>query len=185
MHPPKRSQIGSVGIPRSLARYDHKRFLYKSRLLTTCEIISCLSQSNSETSSSSSCVRVLGAVARSDTPNMPNTGAATNEGQTTPADPPRRVPDGAVVDSMNSCGDHVLRALQHRTFVFISAVWLLAVVVDGALFFFLMVGWDAVPTEKRKNLMLNTSIQILNYLFTYMSAFNLPDRVAKFVGLFG
>lgn len=93
----------------------------------------------------------------SNTPSdTPNTGAAINDGQMTPADPPRRVPDGAVVDGVNSCGDRVLLALQHRMFVFISAVWLLAVVVDGALFFFLMVGWDAVPTEYKKNLMLNT-----------------------------
>ena len=44
----------------------------------------------------------------------------------------------------------------------LAAVWILAVVVDGALFFFLMVGWDAVPTEDKKNLMLNESIQVIS-----------------------
>jgi hypothetical protein len=59
-------------------------------------------------------------------------------------------------------------------------VWLLLVIVDGAFFFLLLVGWLDLGSTDLNNKWLNLSIQALNVLFTYISIFNLPARAQRF-----
>jgi hypothetical protein len=59
-------------------------------------------------------------------------------------------------------------------------VWLILVVVDGAFFFLLLVGWLSLGSTNLNNKWMNLSIQVLNVLFTYISVYNLPGRVQCF-----
>ena len=63
------------------------------------------------------------------------------------------------------------------------------VVLDGAFFFFLLVGWQAMCTPRMncepRNWWYNWSIQVLNVLFTYLATVSLPWRVSNAIHLFG
>ena len=82
--------------------------------------------------------------------------------------------------------DASLRLLSHysqtRLFVVITVVWGLCVVVFGALYFFLLVGWHGMEANAATDLG-NVSIQILTGLFSYILFLTLPWRVANMVHL--
>lgn len=82
--------------------------------------------------------------------------------------------------------------MKTRTFLVLTVVWLLAVVVFGVLFFFLLIGVhgfdDLVDPlsgnvtatgQDRANDLGNVSIQILTALFSYITLLTLPWRVAN------
>mmetsp|Transcript_17498 Transcript_17498/g.31408 ORF Transcript_17498/g.31408 Transcript_17498/m.31408 type:complete len:308 (-) Transcript_17498:293-1216(-) len=96
-------------------------------------------------------------------------------------DPPR-------TDS-EACRDSLLQLLDGDVFQIIGIIVIILVVGDGALFFFLMVGWHNLCTPvldcQPRNTTLNISIQILNLLFTYMNLVAFPWRVANFMHISG
>lgn len=83
--------------------------------------------------------------------------------------------------------DAILRALDLPIFQSIGIAVLLGVIIDGALFFFLLVGWHTLCTPRTdcepRNRIYNISIQILNGFFTYMAIVTLPWRVSNFLHL--
>ena len=71
-------------------------------------------------------------------------------------------------------------------FVILGLICLLVlVVIDGAFFFFLMVGWHGMCTPVMncwpRNWWLNWSIQVLCGLFTYTAIVSMPWRVSNFL----
>ena len=89
-----------------------------------------------------------------------------------------------------------------RVFLVLTIIWALAVVVFGVLFFFLLVGWHGfeeieigsgefidgltnttISGQDRANDLGNICIHILTALFTYISFFTLPWRVANAIHL--
>lgn len=85
--------------------------------------------------------------------------------------------------------DFVLQALDHPFFQGIGIVVLILVIADGAFFFFLLVGWQTLCRPRTdcepRNWWYNWSIQVLNVLFTYMSAVSMPWRSANFLHITG
>jgi Protein of unknown function (DUF2985) len=83
--------------------------------------------------------------------------------------------------------DAILRALDLPIFQSIGIAVLLGVIIDGALFFFLLVGWHTLCTPRTdcepRNRIYNISIQVLNGFFTYMAIVTLPWRVSNFLHL--
>ena len=72
-----------------------------------------------------------------------------------------------------------------RAFLVLTVVWALAVVIFGVLFFFLLVGWHGYESQSDADDLGNIAIQILTALFTYISFFTLPWRVANAIHLMG
>jgi Protein of unknown function (DUF2985) len=85
--------------------------------------------------------------------------------------------------------DAIFRVLEGRFFSTVSIVVLILVIADGALFFFLLMGWQAMCRPRRdcepRNQVYNISIQFLNILFTYTAIMAMPWRMANFWHLIG
>eukprot|EP01134_Creolimax_fragrantissima_P002069 CFRG2069T1 len=62
-------------------------------------------------------------------------------------------------------------------------VWMILVIIVGALFFFLLVGAFTIGDENANKEWLNYSIQALNVLFSYTAVFSIVWRVANLVHL--
>ena len=66
---------------------------------------------------------------------------------------------------------------------------LLGVIIDGALFFFLLMGWHTLcdaPSKtdcEPRNFVYNMSIQVLNIFFSYMAVISMPWRSSNFLHL--
>jgi Protein of unknown function (DUF2985) len=85
--------------------------------------------------------------------------------------------------------DSIFRVLEGRFFSAVSVVVLVLIIADGALFFFLLMGWQAMCRPRRdcepRNEVYNISIQFLNILFTYTALLAMPWRMANFWHLIG
>uniref|UniRef100_A0A7S4DZS5 Uncharacterized protein n=1 Tax=Lotharella globosa TaxID=91324 RepID=A0A7S4DZS5_9EUKA len=96
-------------------------------------------------------------------------------------DPPRT--------SSEACRDCLLSLLDGGVFQIIGIIVIILVIGDGALFFFMMMGWHTLCEPKTdcepRNTTLNISIQILNFLFTYMNLVASPWRVVNFLHIAG
>jgi hypothetical protein len=83
--------------------------------------------------------------------------------------------------------DVILRTLDTSIFQYIGILVLLGVIVSGALFFFLLLGWHnlchPVTDCEPRNQIYNISIQILNGFFTYMAFVSFPWRLSNFFHL--
>jgi Protein of unknown function (DUF2985) len=83
--------------------------------------------------------------------------------------------------------DIVLRTLDLPIFQYIGIFIMLGVVIDGAIFFFLLIGLHSlchpVTDCEPRNTVYNISIQILNGFFTYMAILSLPWRLSNFLHL--
>lgn len=86
------------------------------------------------------------------------------------------------------CRDGALRFVawyaQTRFFQVVTVIWALAVVVLGALFFFLLVGWHGMEQGEAMDLG-NVCIQILTAQFSYILFLTLPWRIANTVHVTG
>ena len=91
------------------------------------------------------------------------------------------------ISTMERYHDVVLRTLDLPIFQYIGIVVLFGVVLDGAIFFFLLVGAHTlchpVTDCEPRNTVYNISIQILNGFFTYMALLSLPWRLSNFLHL--
>lgn len=87
----------------------------------------------------------------------------------------------------NSCyepnRDALLSFLDRNCFKPLIAIWMLLVVVDGAFFFFVMVGAHNITPEEKAKEALNWSIQGLNWLFSISAIYTMPWRWANLVHL--
>lgn len=85
--------------------------------------------------------------------------------------------------------DVLLRTLDRPFFQILGLLVLFAVVVDGALFFFFLMGWQSLCVPVRdcepRNQIYNISVQILNGLFTYMAVASMPWRCTNALHIFG
>lgn len=85
--------------------------------------------------------------------------------------------------------DALLRLLDGTIFQYLGLVVLFLVVVDGAFFFFLLIGAQRMCRPRTdcdaRNGWYNISIQILNILFTYMATISMPWRCTNAIHLFG
>ena len=87
--------------------------------------------------------------------------------------------------------DWVLGTLDRPIFQVLGVLVLLAVIVDGAIFFFFLMGWQTLcdtPSKTNcspRNEIYNVSIQILTGLFTYMVTVSMPWRCANTFHVFG
>ena len=79
--------------------------------------------------------------------------------------------------------DHLLRLLDGRLFQTIGLIVLLLIVADGALFFFLLMGWHGMCTPRSdcelRNYWYNVAVQFLTALFTYTALVSMPWRCAN------
>jgi Protein of unknown function (DUF2985) len=96
-------------------------------------------------------------------------------------DPPR--------STMERYRDTILQLLDTSFVQYLGALVLFGVIVDGAIFFFFLMGWQTlchIPQRTNcepRNTIYNISIQILNGFFTYMAICALPWRVSNLVHL--
>lgn len=87
--------------------------------------------------------------------------------------------------------DNLLRFLELSINRAISRIILVLIIVDGAFFFFLLVGLHRMCPSgsstdcEPRNWWYNFSVQLLNALFTYSAAVSLPWRVANAFHLIG
>lgn len=87
--------------------------------------------------------------------------------------------------------DDILRWLDGAFFQSLGLVMLFLVIADGAFFFFLLMGWQAMcDTPHRtdcdpRNWWYNFSVQFLTVLFTYMVTVSMPWRCANFLHTVG
>jgi hypothetical protein len=87
--------------------------------------------------------------------------------------------------------DALLRFLDHPVFQILGIIVLILIVISGAMFFFLMMGWQAMcDTPSRmdcepRNFWFNISIQVLNVLFTYMALESMTWRCTQFLHAMG
>ena len=76
--------------------------------------------------------------------------------------------------------DALLRLLDGRLFQFIGLLVLFLVILDGAFFFFLLMGWHTMCIPRTdcdvRNYWYNVSVQILTGLFTYSAVVAMPWR---------
>mmetsp|Transcript_22214 Transcript_22214/g.36778 ORF Transcript_22214/g.36778 Transcript_22214/m.36778 type:complete len:312 (-) Transcript_22214:157-1092(-) len=83
--------------------------------------------------------------------------------------------------------DGLLRRLDSQFFQLIGIIVLFLVIVDGAFFFFLLVGAQGMCTEPSRtdcdprNWWYNFSVQFLNGLFTWMAIVSMPWRCANWM----
>jgi len=92
-----------------------------------------------------------------------------------------------------SCGerfrDALLRVLDGRLFQFLGLVILFLVVVDGAFFFFLLIGAQRMCRPRTdcepRNWWYNFAVQFLVALFTWMSVVSMPWRCTNAIHVFG
>jgi hypothetical protein len=64
--------------------------------------------------------------------------------------------------------------MQSRLFAGVTVVWVLLVIIFGAMYFFLLVGWHGMGQDEANELA-NASIQVVTLLFTYILSDDLPD----------
>lgn len=80
--------------------------------------------------------------------------------------------------------DYVLAWLDGRFFQVLDMIVFILVIADGAFFFFLLMGWQAMCTPRQdcepRNWWYNWSVQVLTGLFTYMVTVSFPWRLANF-----
>lgn len=85
--------------------------------------------------------------------------------------------------------DALLSLLDGKVFQLIGIVVLIGVILDGAVFFFFLMGWQTVCRPRTdcspRNEIYNISVQILNVFFTYMGLVSLPWRLANFLHVTG
>jgi hypothetical protein len=87
--------------------------------------------------------------------------------------------------------DAVLRLLDGRAFQLIGIIVLFLVIVDGAFFFFLLVGGHGLCNEPSRtdcdprNWWYNFSVQVLNGLFTWMALVSMPWRCTNWMHIAG
>jgi len=87
--------------------------------------------------------------------------------------------------------DALLKLLDSTFFRYLGILVLILVIIDGAFFFFLLVGWQAMcndPTRTDcdpRDWWYNWSIQVLNVLFTYMAVVSMPWRCINAIHLSG
>lgn len=87
--------------------------------------------------------------------------------------------------------DFVLRMLDRPSFQVLGALVMIAIVVDGAAFFFFLMGWQTVCDTPSKtdcsprNEIYNLTVQILVWLFTYTATVSMPWRCANAIQIFG
>lgn len=87
--------------------------------------------------------------------------------------------------------DDILRWLDGVFFQILGVLVLFLVIADGAFFFFLLLGWQAMcDTPDRQNCeprnwWYNFSVQFLTVLFTYMVTVSMPWRCANFIHTVG
>ena len=101
--------------------------------------------------------------------------------------------DYSTLNPPRSCGersrDALLRLLDGKVFQFLGLVVLFLVVLDGAFFFFLLIGAQRMCRPRTdcepRNWWYNFSVQALNVLFTYMVTVSMPWRCTNALHLFG
>mmetsp|Transcript_4900 Transcript_4900/g.7431 ORF Transcript_4900/g.7431 Transcript_4900/m.7431 type:complete len:274 (-) Transcript_4900:157-978(-) len=87
--------------------------------------------------------------------------------------------------------DRLLEILDGKVFQYIGIFVLIAIIVDGAFFFFLLVGWQAMCNDPERtdcdprNWWYNFAVQMLNVLFTWMSAVSMTWRCTNLIHLSG
>ena len=85
--------------------------------------------------------------------------------------------------------DRWLSLLDRPVFQGIGLLVLVLIIADGAFFFFLLMGWQAMCRPRTdcdpRNWWYNWSIQLLNVLFSYQAVITLPWRTANFLHLSG
>jgi hypothetical protein len=89
-------------------------------------------------------------------------------------------PDDATC--MQRFRDNYINARTSKPWLALDLLYILAVIVDGAFFFFLLVGWTSMESDDR-DCWLNWSIQVLCGLFSYPSIIEIPWRFANLVHL--
>ena len=81
--------------------------------------------------------------------------------------------------------DEILRILDEGFFQVLGIIVLFLVVLDGAVFFFFLMGWQTLCRPRTacepRNTIYNVSVQIWNGLFTYMATVSMPWRCANFL----
>jgi hypothetical protein len=112
--------------------------------------------------------------------------AATQTTQTTTTDystlsPPR--------SSGERSRDALLRLLDGSLFQYLGLIVLFLVIVDGAFFFFLLIGAQRMCRPRTdcdpRNGWYNISVQVLNLLFTYMATVSMPWRCTNAIHVYG
>ena len=101
--------------------------------------------------------------------------------------------DGLTLDPPIGSGermrDALLRLLDRPVFQIIGMLVLFLIIADGALFFFLLMGWHTLCSPvtdcEPRNWWYNFSIQVLNVLFTYTNLFSMPWRMTNFLHISG
>ncbi|GKY97702.1 hypothetical protein MPSEU_000728400 [Mayamaea pseudoterrestris] len=85
--------------------------------------------------------------------------------------------------------DLILRLMDSRFVQLLGYLILFLVVLDGAIFFFFLMGWQTLCRPRiecePRNDVYNISVQILNGLFTYMAIVAMPWRCANGLHVFG
>jgi len=84
-----------------------------------------------------------------------------------------------------SCGESFVDVMEWNCWTYTLVVWIILVVVDGAIFFMLLVRMIVLDTEELQQTWLNNTIQLLCALFTYTALLNLPPRIRRLVRLYG
>lgn len=77
----------------------------------------------------------------------------------------------------------IIKATQAMLWTPLAVLWIILVVISGAIFFFFMVGAIPLDTREQEEKWLNYSIQVLNVLFTYAAIANEPKRLQQFIRL--
>ena len=85
--------------------------------------------------------------------------------------------------------DSILKTLDRPFFQVLNIIVIILVIASGALYFFLLMGWQTLCRPRRnceaRNWWYNWSIQVLTALFTYMVTVAMPWRSTNFLHLAG
>lgn len=77
----------------------------------------------------------------------------------------------------------IIKATQAMLCTPLAIIWIILVIISGAIFFFFMVEAIPLDSESKEEKWLNYSIQVLNVLFTYAAVANEPKRARQFIRL--
>jgi len=77
----------------------------------------------------------------------------------------------------------IIQVTQAMMWTPLAILWIILVIISGAIFFFFMVGAVPLGHEEKEEKWLNYSIQVLNVLFTYAAVANEPKRLRDFIRL--
>ena len=93
------------------------------------------------------------------------------------------------ISSGENFRDALLRLLDGELFQLIGLIVLFLVVLDGAFFFFLLVGWQGMCTPRTdcdpRNYWYNFAVQALNVLFTWTAIVSMPWRCTNAIHIAG